>query len=105
MTTYLHDFIYEDSLYIVHEYHPIDLSFFTILCPKLSLSLIKKLFASIVRAVYACGSLGYPIKTLSMKNIVLTKSLIPKLAFTDFMPSIPFLALKYHHLNRALTPR
>ena len=105
VTTYLHDFTHEDSLYIVHEYHPVDLSYFIVLCPHMPLSLIKRFFASILRAVYACAALGYPIKTLSMKNIVLTKTLVPRLASTDFIPLISSDESKYHQSNRGLTIR
>lgn len=75
------------------------------LSPQLPLSLIKRLFASILRAVYACSVLGHPIKTLTMKNIVLTKTLVPRLASTDFMPLISSGESKYHQSDRGLTPR
>ena len=105
VATYLRDFIHEKSLYIVHEYHPVDLSYFIVLCPHMPLCLIKRFFASILRAVYACVALGYPIKTLSMKNIVLTKTLVPRLASTEFIPLISSDISKYHQSNRGLTIR
>ncbi len=70
---------------MVHEYHPISLRSFIETNGSLPFFLAKNLFASIIRATFACQILKMDLTELHPGVIFLNGNFVPKLGFPEFL--------------------